>query len=620
MTKEDLLKLKEKLSKLDEQEKKQRDLYLRGLASGEIQGPPVGHASIDKPWLKYYSESKVIEDAPKLTCYRNLYENNKNNLDDVAIEYYGNKITYRELFENIDKTAQAFQTQGIKKGDIITICSVTTPEIIYAFYALNKIGAISNMIDPRYPKKAISNYLKEVNSKCFITLDLVYPKVGDILDDSCVDKTIVFSPTNSIPKPLKIISGIVDTFKGKKVDIPYSRKIVDWNDFIKKRNDIKVDEAEYVDDFPAAIVHTGGTTGTPKGVVLTNSNFNNGTIQMRASAPFATRGYRYLNIMPPFIAYGIILGLTAPITLGWHTIVVPQFDANKFDQLLLKHKPNGIIGVPAYWESVMKSKKIKDLSFVKNVLLGGDKTKAEFEKRLGKYLNEHNSNADIGKGYSMTEAGACGTFSTREANELDSVGIPLSKTTISAFKPGTNEELSYGEVGEIYIKTPTAMKEYFENPSETDKVKVKHEDGYWIHSGDLGYINKDGIVFIKDRIKRMIIRSGFKVFPSEIENLFLTHPGVECCTVVGIPDDVEVSVPKVHLVLKQDYIGKEDVVREQLKEMFINSDLPSYFEPVSYKFRDSIPLTNLGKVDFISLIEEEKVNEMCNENNDVKTR
>lgn len=617
MQKEDLEKLKEKLSKLSEEESKKRDLYLRGLANGEIQGPPVGHASIDKPWLKYYEQSQVVEDAPKVTCYKNLYNNNKDHLSDVAIEYYGTKITYKELFENIDKTAQAFQTLGIKKGDVVTICSVTTPEIIYAFYALNRLGAISNMIDPRYPKKAIANYLKEVNSKCFLTLDLVYPKVKDILDDTEVKKTIFLSATNSIPKPLKMLSSISDKLKGVKNNIPYGDKYIDWNEFIENRKNVEIEETNYIKDMPATIVHTGGTTGTPKGVVLTNDNFNNGTLQMHASAPFANRGYRYLNIMPPFIAYGIILGLTAPVTLGWRTIVVPQFDQNKFDNLLLKHKPNGIIGVPAYWETVMKSKKVKDLSFVKNILLGGDKTKAEFETRLGEYLKKHNCSADIGKGYSMTEAGACGTFSTREANELDSVGIPLSKTTISVFEPGTQNELQYNEVGEIYIKTPTMMQEYYDEKEETDKVKVKHTDGYWIHSGDLGYINKNGIVFVKDRIKRMIIRSGFKVFPSEIENLFLTHPAVESCTVVGIPDEIDTTVPKAHIVLKKEYVGNEEIIEEQLKKMFEDSELPTYFEPVGYKFRDSMPLTDVGKVDFLKLIDEEKIN--TNEDDKPKT-
>ena len=236
MTNEQLDELKKILSKMTPEERKEHDLYLRGLATGEIQGPPVGYASIDKPWLKYYTKEQVLEDAPKVTCYQNLYNNNQNNLNEIALEYYGNKISYKDLFENIDKVAQAFQTMGVKKGDIVTICSITTPEIVYAFYALNKIGAISNMIDPRYPKAALSNYLKEANSKVFISLDLVYPKIKDIIDDTNVDKTIILSPTNSVPKVLKLLADFSNKLKGNKQNIPYGDKYIEWNKFVQERS------------------------------------------------------------------------------------------------------------------------------------------------------------------------------------------------------------------------------------------------------------------------------------------------------------------------------------------------------------------------------------------------
>ena len=589
-------------------EKRIRELYLRKLAIGEIQGPPTGKASIDKPWLKYYSEHQLNEEILNVSCYENMYQNNKGHLDDIAFEYYGNKITYRELFENIDKTAKALIHNGVKKGDIVTIASITTPEIMYLFYALNKIGAVSNMVDVRYTKQATEMYLKEVKSKLLITLDLCYKKVDDIIDKTDVEKVLIVSPTNSVAKALKPAIKIGNLLKGKKDNIPYGDKYINWNEFIKEGQDLSINTVPYEKDYPAAIVHTGGTTGVPKGVVLTNENFNNVALQIKNSNVNAERGYRFLNIMPPFIAYGIALGLYTPITLGWHTVIIPQFDPKKFDDLLLKHKPNGIMGVPTYWENVMNSKKMKnkDLSFIKNILLGGDKIKGEFELRLDKYLKEHNCTAGVGKGYSMTEASACATFSSPVANKLDSVGAPLFKTVVAAFEPGTTKELNIGQVGEICIKTPTAMKEYYHMEDDTKKVRVVHDDGVWIHSGDIGYVDKDGIVFIKDRIKRMIIRSGFKVFPSEIENTFMKHPGVKSCAVVGIDDIVDITAPKAHIVLTDEYIGREDVVLSELKQLFTNSALPPYFEPVDYKFREDLPLTDIGKIDFISLQNEEK--------------
>ena len=607
MEKKDLEFLKEKLSQISEMKLKQRNEYLRNLALGEIQGVPTGYASIDKPWLKYYSEEQLNDVAPKISVYENMYQNNKEHLDDVAFEYFGNKITYKTLFENIDKVQQSFVALGVKKGDIVTICSITTPEIIYSFYALNKIGAISNMLDLRYTQQAIESFLNEVESKYFITLDLCYPKIAEIIGKTKVEKTIMVSPINSIPTILKVGAKLGDLLKGKKMSIPFGEEYIDWNKFINLGKNMNIGSVDYEENYPAAIVHTGGTTGIPKGVLLSNENFNNAVLQIKNSSVKADRNYKFLNIMPPFIAYGIVLGLNTPITLGWRTTVVPQFDANKFVQLLIKYKPNGIMGVPAYWETVMKSEKMQtaDLSYIKNILLGGDRIKPEFENRLNAFLLSHNCDAGVGKGYSMTEASACATFSSKVANELDSVGIPLSKTTVSIFEPGTTNELPYNEVGEVCIKTPTMMLEYFNHAEETRHVKVKHADGYWIHSGDLGYINQNGIVFIKDRLKRMIIRSGFKVFPSEIENLFIKHPSVETCAVVGIPDSVDVTAPKVCIVLREDCNKTENMVKDELLQMFTNSTLPPYFEPIKFEFRDSLPLTDIGKIDFITLQNEE---------------
>lgn len=559
-----------------------------------------GKPSIDKPWLKYYTEEQINEKIPEKICYKNVLDNNIDYLDDIAFEYIGNKITYKELFENIDKTEQAFISLGIKKGDVVTICSITTPELIYSFYALNKIGAISNMLDMRYNEKAIESFIHEVNSKYLITLDLCYDKVKNIKKDL---KGIIFvNPKNSIPNYLKLGANLFS-----KDNIPYNDFFLKWNNIIDSRNLVYPGQIDYVENNPITIVHTGGTTGIPKGVMLTNENLNCAVLQIKNSNIDAERQYRFLNILPPFVAYGLVLGINVPLTLGWNSSIIPKFDPNKFDKLLLKYKPNGVMGIPSYFESIMKSKKMnkKDLYYIKNILLGGDRIKGEFENRLNKFLLEHNCNAGVGKGYSMTEASSCATFSSKIANELESVGIPLCKTTISIFESGTTKELSYNEVGEVYIKTPTMMNGYYNNTEETNKVKVLHEDGYWIHSGDLGYMNEDGLLFIKDRIKRMIIRSGFKVFPSEIENLFLTHEAIESCAVVGIPDTEEINVPKACIVLKDDYKDREEEIKQELIEMFKNSKLPFYFEPVKFDFMEKLPLTNIGKVDFLQLEKEE---------------
>lgn len=582
-------------------EEKLRDLHLRKLALGEIQGPPTGYASIDKPWLKYFSEDKIIEEIPKMTCSEYVEYINEKHKKDIIIDYFGNKITYEDFFKKRDEVSKAFQKIGVKKGDIVTICSVTTPETIYCFYALNQIGAIANFIDVRYNEQSIKKLIDEVNCKYLVTLDICYPKIKKITEQ--LENTVFISATNSTPKIIKTISNISSKLKKENIDIPFNNKLLEWNKFVSEGKSVELEKISYEQNYPAVIIHTGGTTGEPKGAILSNDNFLAAAVQIKNSNVDLNRGDVFLNIMPPFIAYGIVLGINAPMILGWKIKIIPKFDPAKFDDILIQNKPNAVMGVPAYWENVMKSSKIKnkDLSFIKVVLLGGDKTSAEFEKRLDAFLKSKGSNSGVGKGYSMTEASACATFSSKKSNKLDSVGVPLTKTTIAAFEPNTDKELRVGEVGEICIKTPTIMLNYYEKPEMTKDVIWEHKDGKWVHSGDIGYVDKDGLVFIKDRIKRMIVRSGFKVFPSEIESVFLKNRAVENCAVVGIPDTIDVNAPKAYIVLKKEFSGYEEIIKEELKELFENSDLPPYFEPVEYEFKKELPLTNIGKVNFVAL-------------------
>lgn len=604
MEEKQLSELKKRISNLTPEEKKQRDLYLKRLSNGEIQGPPVGYSSIDKPWLRNYSDKSINTEIPQMSCYRFLYENNKEHLDDEVIDYFGTKITYRKLFREIDKAAEAYRTMGVKKGDIVTICSITTPEIMYSFYALNKIGAISNMVDLRYPSKAIEEFICESKSKYCVVLEPFKNKISEILNTTPLEKIITISPVNSAPLPVKTIYKLKTAKNVKKGSKDSEKKFISWNSFISSRKKYKIDEVPFETDYPVVIPHTGGTTGIPKGTYLTNEALNSVTIQIRDANVKTGRGFKFLNIMPPFIAYGIGLGLNAPIILGWKTTILPNFDAKDFPKILIKYKPEGIMGVPSYWETVMESKdkKLEDLSFLKIILLGGTKVQPEFEKRLVDYLKKHNcNNGEVDKGYSLTEAAALATLSSKNINKLDSAGIPLSKTNIAAFEPGTTKELQTGEMGEICITSPNIMKEYLNNPEETAKVKVKHEDGYWIHTGDIGYVDEDGFVFPKDRIKRMIPRSGFKVFPSQLENLFMTHYAVKTCAVVSMPDKIDTDVPWAVIVLKDEYKGMEDVVKEQLIELFNKSSLPPYFLPAEFKFYDELPYTNIGKVDFVEV-------------------
>ncbi len=595
----ELKEYKTKLAKLDELEKKKRDVYLSKIAKGEIQGPQTEYSSINKTSLKYFTEDEIMGDIPKETCYEALYNNNINHKDDVCFEYLERKYTYGEFFELIDKTKEALVASGVKDGDVVTVCSITTPEILALFYALNRIGAVPNFVDLRYPANTIKNYINEAKSDYVFTLDLVMPLFNKISNDIDTKEIIYLNAANGSLKPISFISKL--KAKHDKL-VSNNKKFVNWDNFINRKAE-PTDDVSYVPDKPAAIVHTGGTTGVPKGVVLSNDDFNSIIYQVKTARTKQRRGWKFLNIMPPFIAYGLGLGLYAPLVLGWNTVIIPKFEANDFSKLLKKHKPNGVMGVPAYWLNVMNDKKNKklNLSFLDDVLVGGDKTPSAIENRINQYLKDHNSNAILSKGYSMTEASSLATFSNRIANKPESVGIPLVKTTIAAFEPGTQNELPVGEVGELCIQSTNMMVEYFENEEETEKVKQLHEDGYWIHSGDIGYVDKDGIVFVNDRIKRMIIRSGFKVFPSEIEKRINKIHFINSSAVVGIPDAVDVTVPKLYVTLKEGtYVTKEQAL-ETINRFFDEVDLPPYFRPTEIEIIDQLPLTLIGKVDYDKL-------------------
>jgi len=617
MNKDVLIQYKKKLMELSEQENIERDIYLSRLNKGEIQGPITGIPSIDKPWLKYYDEQSIKQTMPKQTCYDYLYECNSKYLNRVALSYFGRKITFEELFLNIDATARALIMAGVKENDIVTISLPNIPEAAYLFYACSKIGAVANMVDPRTSDEGIKKYVTEVDSKVVIIVDSYFKKVKGLLDDETIARVVAVSPAQSLPLGLNLgykAKEYIETLKDPSKKIEYSLQILNWDSFIDYGNFYKRDtKAKYVENRPLVIEHTGGTTGEPKGVVLTNENINAVALQSVLTGIDMQREHTWLDIMPTFIAYGVGMGLHLPLTIGMETILIPQFDAKKFDELIWKHKPVHMVGVPSYWGTIINSKRLakKDLSFMIAPTVGGDAMDITLEKESNEFLKQHNCSTRITKGYGMTEVcgGVAGTVDAN--NEVGSVGIPFVKTTIAIFDPETGEELGYNQHGEVCMTGPNTMLGYFANQLATDDVLRVHSDGTkWIHSADIGYITENGNLFIVDRLKRMIIRyDGFKVFPSSIEKVVSSHYAVDSCKVVGIPDTEhsQGKLPKVHIVLKDNFKPKQDNIVEEIKKMCME-ELPEYMQPCDYKVRDVMPLTSVGKIDYRVLEAEDEKN------------
>lgn len=365
----------------------------------------------------------------------------------------------------------------------------------------------------------------------------------------------------------------------------------------------------YEKDCCCVIEHTGGTTGTPKGVMLSNENVNALVLQSILTDIDMKREHTWMNIMPPFLAFGIGMGLHLPLVIGMETILILSFDVNKFDDLLIKYNPIHMAIVPAYWGVLINSKKLakKDLSYIIAPTVGGDTMDTTLEKNANAFLREHGCKYPITKGYGMTEvcAGVCGTVDAN--NEIGSVGIPFVKTVISVFDPETGEEMKYNEQGEICISGPNVMLGYYNNQAATDAIKRVHKDGsVWIHSGDVGYMNEKGSLYIVDRVKKLIVRyDGFKVFPSLIEKAVSSHPAVAGCCAVGTPDKkhAQGKLPLVFAALKPAYSNKHEAVEAALA-MLCGKELPEYAQPIKFKFVESLPLTPIGKVDYRALEKE----------------
>ncbi len=565
-----------------------------------------GYPSIDKPWLKYYSEEAISAPLPHCTVYEYLWESNKDHLDNIALNYFGKRITFRELFSKIDKAAAAFSKVGIHRGDVVVVTTVTTPETIYAFYALNRIGAISNMVDPRTSADGIHDYICEVNAEVVITLDVAYPKIEKAIVGTNVRKIIVTSPADSLPSIKKGLYTISNRLKGSKAT--YGELCQTWSEFLADGLSTSPVFTPYVKNSCCVIVHTGGTTGVPKGVMLSDDNLNALVFQSILTEINMKREHTWMDIMPPFIAYGIGMGICLPLVIGMETILIPSFDPKKFDELLIKHKPMHMVFVPSYWGTIVNSKKLrgKDLSYIIAPTVGGDTMDVELEKTVNLYLREHGCSYSVTKGYGMTEvcAGVTGTLDAN--NELGSVGVPFVKTIISIFDPDTGEELPYNQKGEICISGPNTMLGYYHNNAATNEIIRKHEDGLmWVHSGDIGYMNENGSLFIVDRIKRMIVRhDGFKVFPSMIENIVSSHSAVEQCCAVSVNDTShrQSKLPAVHVVLKMDHRGREAHIEKELVAL-CQKELPEYAQPAEWHFRESLPLTPIGKIDYRALEE-----------------
>lgn len=555
-------------------------------------------------WYKYYRKDEREVETPDMSLYQYLYNSNLNRMNNIAINYFDNKISYKNFFIQIDICAKALKSQGIRKKDVVSICMPNTPEAVIMFYAVSKIGAISNMIHPLSAEEEIKKSIVDTKSVMLITVNFNYKKLKNIIDETELYKVILSSPRDSMPFAMGLGYFFLED---RKVKLPKSNeKFIFWKDFYNKGKDydtnIIVDT--YKDD-PAVILHSGGTSGRPKSIVISNGAINVVPNQAHIALPDINDTDSMLGILPMFHCFGLVECVHYPLSTGLELILVPRFDAGRFDKLLRKYRPTFIAGVPTLFEALLKNKHMDDidLSNVKYVVSGGDSLNAERNKRVNDFLKSHGSTRGIVQGYGMTETSGGCIFSTTNSYTLGSVGIPLPSNDLRIVDVDTHNEVDVGKVGEIQISSPSVMLGYLDDEIETNRVLEKDDKGkIWVHTGDLGYINENGCLFFVQRLKRLIISSGYNVYPSHIEEVLNKNKYVLNSCVVGIPHPYKVQVPKAYIVLKSDFHDSFKI-RSEIKE-YLEKNLAKYMIPKEFVFRESLPKTMIGKVDYKKLEDE----------------
>lgn len=537
----------------------------------------------------YEAVEKVAEQYPKY----------------IAFDFMGKSTTYRELIDNIQKCARSLRTIGVREDDRVTIAMPNCPQAIYMLYAVNLIGAVANMVHPLSSEAELEFYLNESNSVTVVTLDQFYGKFEAIRQNTHLVNVIIASIKDALSKPMR--AGYMLTEGRKMKKIPDSAPVIRWAEFMRlNKACFWQHQVKRAYDDPAAILYSGGTTGTTKGILLTNGNFNALSQQIVAANPMFRPGDRMLSAMPLFHGFGLGVCIHSMLASGGRCVLVPRFTAQSYSKLIVKYKCNFIAGVPTLFEALLRlpSMDKADLQSLKGVFSGGDSLSVELKKKLDKFLYDHGSVVQVREGYGTTETVTACCLTPPHMFKEGSIGLPFPDTYIKIVKPDTDEELPYGEEGEILLAGPTVMREYINQPEETAKTLRKHEDGLtWVYTGDLGTMDPEGFIYFKGRNKRMIITSGYNVYPAQLENIFDAHEKVSMSCVIGVPDSLKMQRVKVFVVPALG-IEPSDELRAELLA-YASKHIAKYAMPKELEFRESLPKTLVGKVAYRQLEEEE---------------
>lgn len=558
------------------------------------------------PWLEFYKEANIPShiDYPDCSMVDMIMQSAEKWPDNTAYTYYGHKVTYKNFVKKIEKVARALKNYGVKEGDRVTICMPNTPEGITMVYAVNMVGAICNMVHPLSSEKELEYYIKVAESKYVLVFDAVFDKVYKLRDTAQLERIIVVRPSDGLGFLKQRMYKLLHV---KKVRLPSNDgRVVLWEDFIANSYFYQGNyHEERSGADPAIIMYSGGTTGAPKAVMLSNLNINAESICDATMIRQIVPGASVLSILPIFHCFGLGICIHTPLCRGMGCILVPVFSHKQFADIIRKNNPNFIVGVPTLFESLISTKlKSNDLESVTAVICGGDALNQTLRDRVNRYLEAHGSSAKIRVGYGLTEGSGAVCLSPEDVFSDNIIGLPFPDTDFKIIKNDTFKALPAGEEGEICISGPLVMMGYLNDDAENAQVLRVHDDGkIWLHTGDLGRFGEDGLVYFAQRLKRMIISSGYNIYPTHLESIINSHEGVLTSTVIGIDHHYKGQVPKAFIVLKPGYKPGKKIERE-IREL-LERNIPIYALPAAYEFRDKLPQTKIGKVAFRELEKEE---------------
>ena len=565
-----------------------------------------GYPSKDKPWLKYFKEEDLKDPMPRCTVFESIYGNNKDHSKNIALNYFGNKISFEKMFSFVDKCTRSLRKIGIKRGDCVTLCTAGVPEAIYIVLACSRIGAIANFINPLFSKEQIRDRINETIAEWIFILDEIYEYIEDSIPELCVNNVVIIPVTNSVPAIASKLLYMKSKAR-KLLKTIHNKTIHSYNEFAEMGSDYAGElDSPYEKDTPVVMVYSSGSTGASKGILLTNDGINAIIHNHKRDVFYGRRSDTFLSMIPVWFSTGIVLSILMPLAHGVCVIPEPQFSKESFAKDLKKYKPSAALTATSLWIYVCTAEETKDIDLSNMIYpaTGGEKISKKDEVMINEFFHSHGCKVDLIKGYGMCELGSevTGTIEAEGyKTKLGSAGYPILNSIVSAFDIKTNEELKYGEHGEIRVCSPSHMKGYYKNPEATEKYFWTDKDGItWGCTGDIGYVDEDGEVFVLGRATDSYKReNGETVYMFDIEDVIIEEATINQCKVVDIKEDGNTKLV-AHIVFKDGTTDQEGIlqkVNQQLKDK-----LPEYMVPDYYKIREAMPVHPNGKRDREALV------------------